>query len=210
MSHSGVKEAAAAAEEGNDGNYLCAYVIPKNTKDTGPQNSEIIIRELRDYLANHLPQYMVPAHFVVLEKIPLTAAGKVDRRALSNLKDVSAGSGAIYATPGNDMEQIVADIWKEVLHLEAVSIHDNFFALGGNSISILKVNSRLGMKLGKSFPVVKMFKYPTVQALAAYLLQGDDELSGREVDKQEKKITEKMGRGKDRLKERLKRKYQGN
>jgi len=206
--HPRIKEAIVITKEGNGDKYLCAYVTPNNTKETEPQDSAILARELQDYLSNRLPHYMVPAHFVMLEKIPLTTAGKVDRQALSNLKDYSpGGSGATYVAPGNDMEQIVADIWKEILHLEEVGIHDNFFTLGGNSITILKVNNRLEMKLEKSFPVVKMFKYPTVHTLASYLLHGDDEALAME---KEKKISGKLDIGKDRLKERSRRKYQRN
>jgi amino acid adenylation domain-containing protein len=205
--HPGIKAAVVASKEGNDGRYLCAYVTPQNTQEAEPQDPVVLTRELQDYLSHRLPYYMVPGHFVVLEKMPLTAAGKADRQVLSNLKEFVPGTGAAYAAPGNDMEKLVAGIWKEVLHLEEVGVHDNFFTLGGNSINILKVNSRLEMKLKKSFPVVKMFKYPTVHAFAHYLLHGDDEVLPVE---KEKKISGKMARGKDRLRERSRRRNRGN
>jgi amino acid adenylation domain-containing protein len=205
--HPGIKAAAVAVKERNDGKYLCAYLTPKNTKAAEPRDPALLTRGIQDYLSNRLPHYMVPGHFVVLEKMPLTPTGKVDRQALAKLKEFRPGTGTAYTAPGNDMEKIVAAVWKEILHLEEVGIHDNFFALGGNSITILKVNSRLEKKLGKSFPVVKLFKYPTVHALASYLLHGDDEVLTVE---KEKKISKKMDRGKDRLKERSRRRYRGN
>jgi amino acid adenylation domain-containing protein len=209
LTHPGIREAVVVAKEGNDGQYLCAYLTPKDSNDVEPQDSLMLTRELQDYLLNRLPHYMVPGHFVMLEKMPLTSSGKVDRRLLSSKNEFSPVSGVTYVAPGNDMEQIVADIWKEILHLEEVGIHDNFFALGGSSITLLKVNSRLEIKLEKSLPVVKMFKYPTVHTLSSYLLQGDDEFPASETIEKEKLISGKMDRGKDRLKERSRRRYQG-
>jgi acyl carrier protein len=95
--------------------------------------------------------------------------------------------------PGTSMEKLVADIWKEILQLDAVGIHDNFFEIGGNSISILKMQGKLKKALEKDIPVVKLFKYPTIHTLALFLHE----------EKVELELSEEIARGKERLKERV-------
>jgi len=139
---------------------LVAYVVPQKdvTLTTG---------ELRQFLTDKLPGFMVPAAFVILESLPLTPNGKVDRRALpapdlqQELSD--------YVIPNTEVERIIADIWQKALAIEKVGIYNNFFDLGGNSLLIVKINQQLQEKLGLEVSIVDMFNYQTISSLSQYL-----------------------------------------
>jgi acyl carrier protein len=119
---------------------LVAYFV------LGP-GQQVTVTELRKYLRHRLPQYMVPQHFVELEGLPLTPNGKVDRRALP----MPFSGGAVedsYVAPRTEMEACVAAIWQEVLGVERVGVHDNFFDLGGHSLLTLQVAARIEQATG--------------------------------------------------------------
>ncbi|MBD2448701.1 non-ribosomal peptide synthase/polyketide synthase [Nostoc sp. FACHB-152] len=159
--HSDVQNCCVIAHEGTPGNKrLVAYVVPQ--KDV-----TLTTEELRQFLANKLPGYMVPAAFVILESLPLTPNGKVDRRALPN-PDLHQES-LDYVMPNTEIESIIADIWQQVLALENVGIYNNFFELGGHSLILVKVNQQLQEKLGLELSIVDMFNYPTIHSLSKYL-----------------------------------------
>ncbi len=120
--------------------------------------------ELRDFLRRSLPEYMVPAAFVVLESLPLTPSGKVDRKALPAPEAGPAETG--YVAPRGPVEELVAAIWAEVLRVERVGARDNFFALGGHSLLATQVVSRLRTALGVELPLQRLFATPTVAGLA--------------------------------------------
>ncbi|MBC7869663.1 MAG: amino acid adenylation domain-containing protein, partial [Chitinophagaceae bacterium] len=153
----GVKEAVVidrASESGDK--YLCAYVVMK-------ESFEFDIGQLRGSLGLTLPDYMVPSHFVVMEGIPLSPNGKVDRRALPE-PDVSL-TQAEYVAPRTETERLVAQIWQEVLGLERIGVHDNFFQLGGHSLLGIQLIARLqqcGLRVG----VAELFSAPSLGALA--------------------------------------------
>jgi acyl carrier protein len=111
---------------------------------------------------------MVPAYFIRVEKIPLTFNGKVDKRALYSMGR-RLGSGKAYVTPGNKTEELTASVWQEVLKVESVGIHDNFFDIGGNSLNIVQVYNKLKESLGLDIDVTMMFQYPTIHLLSGYL-----------------------------------------
>jgi amino acid adenylation domain-containing protein len=126
--------------------------------------------ELRRFLQGRLPEYMVPATFVLLEALPQTPNDKVDRRALP-LPASMAGPSTAYAAPQTEIEQVLAGIWQAVLRVERVGIKDNFFELGGHSLLIARVHSQLQAALGIDLPLTALFKYPTIERLAQYLSQ---------------------------------------
>ena len=128
-------------------------------------------KELRNALKEELPDYMIPSAFVLLEKLPLTSNGKVDRDALMAPESDGANDGA-YVAPENEIERVVAGIWQEALRVERVGTHDNFFELGGHSLLMAQVHSRLVTTLGQEISMVEMFQHPTVSALAKRLSQG--------------------------------------
>jgi len=128
--------------------------------------------ELRAWLEERLPAYMVPVVIQVLPSMPVNAQGKVDRRALERLAPRTR-ERADFAPPRNELEAAIAQVWREVFGLEegaeAIGIHDNFFDAGGNSLLLVKLHSRLQKALEWNFPLVEMFKHPTIAALAASL-----------------------------------------
>ncbi|MCP4147555.1 MAG: hypothetical protein GY757_07375, partial [bacterium] len=104
---------------------------------------------------------------------------------------------------GTIEEKIITEIWLEVLSIDKVGIHDNLFQLGGTSFDVIKIGTKLNTRMGKEFPVVKMFKYPTIHTLATYLARGETPVITR---KEEKKKTIKVEKGRNRLRERARRK----
>ena len=129
----------------------------------------LTVSELRNYLAEKLPEYMVPSALVTLDEMPLTVNGKVERQALPAPESLRPELEIAYVAPQTELEQIIASIWQEVLHLEKVGIYDNFFDLGGHSLLIVQVHSRLQARLERNISMVEMFKYPTIELLAKHL-----------------------------------------
>jgi len=119
-----------------------------------------------------LPEYMTPFGFVVLDKLPVTVNGKIDRKALALLSEGQRATSAAYAPARNRMEEIVTAIWQEVLDLREAGIHDNFFDLGGHSLAMVQVRSRLREALNKEVPMVELFRNPTIALLSRYLEEG--------------------------------------
>jgi acyl carrier protein len=114
---------------------------------------------------------MVPSIFVFLEMLPLTPNGKVDRNALPQPDILRPALTQRYAAPETEIEKAIATIWQEVLGLDRVGRHDNFFDLGGHSLRMVQVYSRLKAQIERDFPMVKLFEYPTVAAIARFLGQ---------------------------------------
>ena len=142
----------------NGGNFLCAYIVG---------DGEFELDSLRAYLHERLPSSMVPSAFVMMEKLPRTVSGKIDRRALPHLKD-RTGRGE-YVPPRTATEQIVADIWANTLGLPKISLHDNFFELGGHSLLATQVMVRVRKAMGVELPLRALFENPTVAKFAAYI-----------------------------------------
>ncbi|QSQ14848.1 non-ribosomal peptide synthetase/type I polyketide synthase [Myxococcus landrumensis] len=133
----------------------------------GPGTS--LAEALRQHLAAKLPDYMVPSTFVLLDTLPLTSNGKVDRDALRPPGEVPSVPLPGGRAPRTDMERSLAAILQEVLQLDEVDVHRNFFDLGGTSVQIMQMRRKLRERLGVDLPVAKMFRYTTVSALAEYL-----------------------------------------
>jgi amino acid adenylation domain-containing protein len=126
-----------------------------------------LAKSLRNHMGQYLPEYMTPSHFVVIEKLPLTPSGKVDRRALAQLRASPLESAAGYVAPRDETERVITGIWQEALGREKVGIDDNFFDLGGHSLLIVRIHYKLRERFKKDVPIVDLFKYPTVRLLAA-------------------------------------------
>jgi acyl carrier protein len=128
------------------------------------------VEEVRQFLKDRLPHYMIPARFVVLDALPLTANNKIDRQALiTELAAQTAAKTADFVPAQTRLEQMVAAIWQDVLRVEPVSINDNFFELGGHSLAMAAVHDRLQTALKKEIPIVTLFEQPTIRTLANYL-----------------------------------------
>ncbi|MEW1896264.1 amino acid adenylation domain-containing protein [Streptomyces albidoflavus] len=162
--HPSVAQGAVVVREDQPGDHrLVAYVVPAGQSPDGPDGFDQ--GELRRSLAEALPEYMVPAAFVALERMPLTTNGKLDRRALPAPE---YGVAAAYVAPATPTEDAVADIWAEVLGLEwdQVSAEEDFFSLGGNSVLSLRVIARVRTMFDIDPSARVMFDFPTVSGLA--------------------------------------------
>jgi amino acid adenylation domain-containing protein len=157
--HPAVAQAVVLARQDAGDKRLVAYVVAAGVEDS----------ELREHCRRHLPEPMVPALFVLLESLPLSPTGKVDRRALAARPIERAVSAASYKAPADELENLIAEIWQEVLSIERVGVDDNFFDLGGHSLALVQVQRKIKARLTRDVSVVDLFRTPTVAALAKYL-----------------------------------------
>ena len=135
-------------------------------------------QSLRRFLQQQLPEYMIPQSFVILEALPLTASGKLDRRALP-APEQGRLSEESYVAPRSRVEEVLCSIWQEVLKVERVGVEDNFFDLGGHSLLATQVITRVRESFqAEELPLRKLFEEPTVAALAAAVAE---EVGGKEV-----------------------------
>jgi len=154
---------------------LVAYVVPHlqtlPINESAPGKvTDNLIQNIRQYLRQKLPEYMIPKAFVVLEKFPLTANGKIDFRALPAF-DLESQMGATYQSPQTEVEKQITAIWQKVLRIDKVGIDDNFFEIGGHSLLLVQLHQQLRSTLGLDLSIVEMFQYPTIQALAQRISQ---------------------------------------
>jgi amino acid adenylation domain-containing protein len=162
--HPVVQQSVVVVREDIPGNQqVVAYLVP-HKEQTPPT-----VSELRQFLKQQLPEYMTPSAFVTLNSLPLTPNGKVDRRALPSPEGLRADLAAAYVAPRTELEQMIATVWQEVLRVEKVGIHDNFFDLGGHSLLVVQVHRKLQEILQRNFLMTEMFKYPTISSLVEYL-----------------------------------------
>ncbi|WP_193197122.1 non-ribosomal peptide synthetase [Nostoc sp. MG11] len=169
--HPDVQETVVVAREDIPNDYrIIAYLVTH-------KEVTLCVNHLRDFLKEKLPEYMLPSAFVVLDILPLTPNGKVDRRALPAPENLRPKLATAFQSPQSEIEKTIAQIWQQVLHLEKVGIHDNFFDLGGHSLLMLQVNNQLHTILQQDIPVVTMFQNPTIYSLAQYLNQTTEEKS---------------------------------
>jgi non-ribosomal peptide synthetase component F/thioesterase domain-containing protein/acyl carrier protein len=160
--HRLVREGVVVAKENAAGEKrLIAYVVPQ------PQTS--INGELRDFLRQKLPDYMVPSSFVILDSLPLTASGKLDRRALPAPDDSNDRAGRTLTTPRTPIGKSLTEIWADVLQLKDIDIDDDFFELGGHSLLAVQLFAQIEKKLGKRLPLATLFQAPTVAQLASVI-----------------------------------------
>ncbi len=160
LTHGDIKEAVVLArQEGNGEHYLCAYIVSAQPW----QDSQ-----WRDWLAKDLPDYMIPSYFVPIEKIPLTANGKIDQNALP---EPQLQSDASYLAPRNAMERKLQEIWADVLNISKVviGINSNFFQLGGHSLKATMLTAMIHKQLQVKIPLAELFKNPTIIRLAQYI-----------------------------------------
>jgi amino acid adenylation domain-containing protein len=171
-----IASAVVVAREDNPGDKrLVAYYV---TKDDQP----LSVNELRDYLGENLPKYMIPAGFMQLESLPLTPNKKVDRKALPKPETHRPILNDVYSAPKGKIESIIGNIWADLLLLDQVGVEDNFFDLGGNSLLVLRVVSRIKEELDFDFPIIKLFQYPTINGIAKYINQNQDLSSNVDED----------------------------
>jgi len=165
-SHPGVKEAVVTAV-GEERNLqaLTAYVVPLEAG----QPTDGIAEELKAHVGAGLPGYMVPATFTVLDALPLTSSGKIDRKALPAPDASERDAKTEFAPPNTEREKRLAEIWGEVLDRKNIDIHDNFFEAGGDSFLVVRLQSRLRDAFDKEIPIAELFEHSTIHTQAEYL-----------------------------------------
>ncbi|BBC27208.1 non-ribosomal peptide synthetase [Pseudanabaena sp. ABRG5-3] len=166
LQHSAVTQAVVVIDRHQSGSdRLVAYVI-------GSSGLEVSISELRNFLKENLPEYMVPATFVILDSFPLTQNGKIDRRALP--KPEQSETPQEFAStnyPQDELELRIAQIWQRLLGIKSLSTHDNFFELGGHSLLAIRLSAQLEEIVGYPVPIMSIFQSPTIANLANLLRQ---------------------------------------
>lgn len=175
--HPSVDQAVVTARGDSQGECrLVAYVVqhpPCGDETQRPETADRswakCTQQLRLFLQQRLPDYMVPPEFVVLKSFPLTPSGKIDRRALPEPAVARPELASTYVEPQTPTEHVIRDIWREVLHVENVGMHDNFFDLGGHSLLLAAVHSKLVKAFNREIPNTDLYQYPTIGSLASHL-----------------------------------------
>ncbi|ARU63537.1 hypothetical protein CBW65_22905 [Tumebacillus avium] len=176
-----VREAVVMAK----GDTLAAFVVAEES---------LTAQDLRRFLQEQLPGYMVPNTFTFLPELPVTPNGKADRKALLDLVQAEKRPEQEYVQPQSELEQQIAAIWQDVLGVERVGLYDNFFDLGGHSLLIMQVHRRLQEEYDFDITVVQMFQYPTVSMLADFLSQQNEQDSAQPDRAELRKAARSAGR----------------
>jgi len=161
LKHPAIKEVAVIAKEIDTTGQkeLIVYITSSRT--------DVEEMKLREYLNRFIPGYMIPHHFIRLDRLPLTVSGKIDKKALVQSQISNFNFQSNYSPPGNETEEKLSNVWQEVLGREKVGIDDNFFELGGDSIKAIQIVSRL-YQHGIKIEIKDLFKHPFIKELAGY------------------------------------------
>ncbi|MDH1549377.1 MULTISPECIES: non-ribosomal peptide synthetase [Pseudomonas] len=164
-----IRDAAVGVQEGANGKHLVGYLVAHQ----GIAGDAELLERIKQRLRAELPEYMVPLHWGWFDSLPHNANGKLDRKALPAI-DIGGQHSQAYQAPRNELEDVLAGIWAEVLKAERVGVHDNFFELGGHSLLATQIASRVQKQLQLNVPLRAMFECSTVAELAEYVqgLQG--------------------------------------
>jgi len=153
------KAAVIARDNGNGEKQLAAYLVPR-------EPAQVSAEQIRSYLKDKLPAYMVPAQFAMLDSLPLTTTGKIDRQALSKIEPEHTGPAESSVAPRTPVEEVMASVWSDILRREKVGIQDNFFELGGHSLLATQVLSRVRDAFNVELPLRTIFENPTIANLS--------------------------------------------
>jgi len=158
LTHREINEVLVMPIKSDSGDrYLCAYITARTPLETP---------DIKEFLSHEIPEFMVPAYFVILDKMPLNPNGKIDTQKLP----LPGIDGEIqYSAPQNKIEKTVAEAWEKVLGREKISIHDNYFEVGGNSLNVIQLNNRLKEAFKREISLATMFRYPTIHSFCEYL-----------------------------------------
>ena len=197
MQYPHIEQAVVVLYKNQEDERLIAYITA--SKDL----SQI---EIRQFLQDRLPAYMLPSNYLMLKALPLTPNRKIDRKALPAPEKTRPQLEVAYVQPKTEIEQAIAQIWKQVLQVEKVGIHDNFFDLGGHSLLMIKVHSQLKDKFKTNIPLVEMFRHPTISSLTSYFSNISDEIDSQPNLSR----NEQISAGKDRMRKRLQQRSRKN
>jgi acyl carrier protein len=167
--HPRVVKSAVVARSIEGGTRLVAFLVTSEKETMSGA-------EMRDYLSKRVPAYMVPTFFIELDQMPLTPNGKVDRKALPD-PDQSEIVEREYVAPRTPVEEVLGDIWSDVLGVEQISVHDDFFDLGGHSLLATQVISRVRKTYNIELPLRRLFETPTIARFAELIEEQKDQVS---------------------------------
>ncbi len=163
--HLGVRETVVLNRETQAGNQqLVAYVVPHSDRT-------LTIDELRDFLKQHLPEYMIPSVLVLLDTMPLTPNGKIDRRALPTVDNSRLKLKKDFLAPRDSLELQLTQIWEEILDVRPVGVQDNFFEIGGHSLLAVRLMAQIQKQFGQNLPLSALFQGTTIEKFATILRQ---------------------------------------
>jgi natural product biosynthesis luciferase-like monooxygenase protein len=166
-----IRQAVVVVREDDPGDArLVAYVVREQGNTGTGEPTEDLALDLRSFLLDRLPEYMIPSAFVPLDELPLTPNGKIDRRALPRPDTQQPTSEERYVAPRSALESVIANTWAKILGVERIGVHDNFFLLGGHSLLAIKIAAQLGKTFQMQLPVRRLFEQPTVAALAQVIV----------------------------------------
>ncbi len=166
--HPAINKSVVIAREDVPGDKrLVAYFVPY-------PNQNLTTSDLRDYLKDDLPEFMIPAHFVSMKEFPLTPNLKTDRKMLPAPDQAALTSETVYIAPESDIEEKIAAIWREVLNVSSVGMNDNFFDLGGHSLLTVEAHRRLKQVIESDLTVTDLFRFTTIRSLVDHLSKQDD------------------------------------
>jgi len=164
--HPGVEAAEVLLRRDDDEDQLVAYVVPRTAGYAVSHTDRPTAERMREWVAAQLPEYMVPAQVMLIDTMPLTANGKLDRAALP-VPGAGTAAGAESVAPRNEIEAQLCAIWSDVLKKDTVGVTDNFLSLGGHSLLAIRVLGKISKAFGVRLPLRTLFETPTVEALAA-------------------------------------------
>lgn len=185
-SHVSVLECVLLLREDTPGDQrLVAYIVA--TGSTPDAN------EIREHLRKDLPEYMVPNDVVVLDSMPLTPNGKLDRKQLPFPQGVGQSSAAVYEAPKDELQQVIVNVWQETLNIEKVGVKDNFFDLGGHSLLIIRVHQQLKAKLDNPISLTDLYRFPTITSLTDFLNSDQENETLKKSSDRASRRRERMG-----------------
>ncbi|MGK7940310.1 MAG: amino acid adenylation domain-containing protein [Crocosphaera sp.] len=168
-SHSQVKETVVIDQEDSSGEKrIIAYIVPQDISVI-PNSQLQIFQQFRQFLSQKLPNYMIPAKFVLLATLPLTPNGKIARRLLAARDESESVAKETLIAPRNPLELQLSNIWQKVLRIESIGVQDNFFDLGGHSLLAVRLVAEIERALHQKLPLGTLFQFPTVEQLAGVL-----------------------------------------
>lgn len=183
--HPGIKEAVVMVRKmtgtfgsGDKHNYdvICAYIVPRDQLKMETQEQ---VQEMRDYLLEYLPDFMIPTYFVELEQMPLTPNGKIDRKALLSM-EIQTHVEVEFVAPGNPLEEKLARIWEGFLEKEKIGVKESFFNIGGDSIKSISLLNIINKELNTDLQLADIYEHDTIEKLAIKIGQSGGAGNGKE------------------------------
>lgn len=188
-----IADVAVIQEGSGEDQRLVAYLVARAER-------RLSVNEIKDRIKARLPGYMAPSAFVYLDRLPLTPNGKIDRKRLPARNDDRPDLQTEFAAAATETQKFLVALWQELLDIKTIGIRDNFFDLGGHSLLVVEMHSRLQEALQRTFPVIELFRYTTIADLAGFLDSGSEQAIMNSDE-----VRDKRTEGKDRLQARFQR-----